>query len=238
MLTGCLRSDDSFWCSDALEKMGVSIKDDGDCMAIMRAGKWLAPSQPVFIGSAGTTGRFLTSILAFSADVPVTINASEQLSSRPMAPLLAALEQAGARFKYLGKPGHFPVTILPKEPGVSMVEMSGSQSSQFISGMLLGAPLLGRPLEIRVTDEIVQSDYVRITLAMMRDFGVDVDVSQGFDRFTVQPSSYRGIQYAVEADASTASYFLALAAVTRGRGDVGKSSPRYAASPIYGFWIF
>jgi 3-phosphoshikimate 1-carboxyvinyltransferase len=98
-------------------------------------------------------------------------------------------------------------------PGASVVSVSGAQSSQFISGLLMGAPLMDRPVEIRVTDGIVQSDYVRITLEVLAAFGVHIEASAAMDRFLVTPSVFRSVDYAVEADASTATYFAALAAL-------------------------
>jgi 3-phosphoshikimate 1-carboxyvinyltransferase len=214
-VSGLLRSDDSYWCMEALHKLGAQMEDDGVNLTIGAPHEWACPAEPIFIGSAGTTGRFLTAVLALSTRLAVEIAASEQLSSRPMEPLFEALRSLGARFEY-GEHRAFPVTILPRRGGAGTVQISGSVSSQFISGLLMGTPLLGRPVEVLVTDRIVQADYVRITLAMMKSFGVEVEVSDEFDRFRVQPGSYQPTSYVVEADASTASYFLALAAVTGG----------------------
>jgi 3-phosphoshikimate 1-carboxyvinyltransferase len=167
----------------------------------------------LYIGSAGTTGRFLTSVLALSAESPVTITASEQLSRRPMRTLFDALTTLGARFQYEGEAGCFPVRIHPRGAGDSVVLVSGSQSSQFISGLLMAAPLLDRPVEIRITDHIVQADYVRITFEVLAAFGVKIEASPEFDRFFVRPTVFQPADYAVEADASTATYFLAMGAL-------------------------
>jgi 3-phosphoshikimate 1-carboxyvinyltransferase len=208
-VTGILRSDDSYWCIESLKKLGVAFEGD----SITGAGEWSAPESPLYIGSAGTTGRFLTSVLALSARSEVTIAASEQLSRRPMRALFEALITLGARIHYEGEPGCFPVRIVPPGAGASVVSVSGSQSSQFISGLLMGAPLLDRPVEIRVTDGIVQADYVRITLEVLAAFGVEIEASPDLDRFNVRPSVFRPADYAVEADASTATYFAALGAL-------------------------
>lgn len=119
----------------------------------------------------------------------------------------------GARIRYEGEPGCFPVLIEPVSEGESGVSVSGSQSSQFISGLLMATPLMQRPVEIRVTDHIVQSDYVRITMEVLAAFGVRIEASAGLDRFCVTPSRFRPADYAVEADASTATYFAALGAL-------------------------
>ena len=216
-LHGILRSDDSYWCIEALKKLGVHIEDDGHNINITGRQHWQAPLEPLFIGSAGTTGRFLTSLIALSTDVAIQITASAQLSQRPMQALFDALITLGANIRYDGEPGCFPVTISPKSKhGASMVKLSGSKSSQFISGLLIAAPALGRPLDIIVTDGIVQSDYVRVTLDVMKKFGVTVNASPSLDCFSVAAAHYRAANFTIEADASTATYFLALAAVTGG----------------------
>jgi 3-phosphoshikimate 1-carboxyvinyltransferase len=134
-----------------------------------------------------------------------------------MQPLFDALTVLGANIRYEGEPGCFPVTIEPKSAqGASLVQLSGSQSSQFISGLLIASPALGRPVDITVNDGIVQSDYVRITLDVMAKFGVYVNASPNLDHFSITPGKYRATDFAVEADASTATYFLALSAATGG----------------------
>ena len=143
-LSGILRSDDSYWCMDALRKLGAQVEDDGVNLTICAPHEWVSPADQIFIGSAGTTGRFLTAVLALSTRLAVEIKASEQLSSRPMEPLFEALRCLGARFEY-GEYGAFPVTILPRRGGADTVQISGSVPSQFISGLLMGAPLLDRP---------------------------------------------------------------------------------------------
>jgi 3-phosphoshikimate 1-carboxyvinyltransferase len=212
-LSGILRSDDSYWCMESLRQLGVEIEDEGDRLRITGPSEWAAPSEPLYIGSAGTTGRFLTSVAALTARSAVTVTASEQLSRRPMRVLFEALTALGARIHYEGEPGCFPVRIEPPGAGDAVIAVSGSQSSQFISGLLMAAPLMQRPVEIRIEDHIVQADYVRITLEVLAAFGVHIVASPEFDRFYVKPSVFRPADYEVEADASTATYFLAMGAL-------------------------
>jgi 3-phosphoshikimate 1-carboxyvinyltransferase len=212
-VSGILRSDDSYWCMESLKQLGVRIEEDGDAFLITGPGDWAAPDAPLYIGSAGTTGRFLTSVLALSVKTPVTVTASEQLSRRPMKTLFEALTVLGARFTFLGEHGCFPVRIDPPGVGAETISVSGSESSQFISGLLMATPLMRRPVEIWIADHIVQADYVRITLEVLKAFGVEMDISAGFNRFSVKPRDFRPADYAVEADASTATYFLAMGAL-------------------------
>jgi 3-phosphoshikimate 1-carboxyvinyltransferase len=212
-LKGILRSDDSYWCMESLKQLGVEIEDFGEAIELNAPAEWAAPEKPLYLGSGGTTGRFLTSVLALTTRSPITVTASEQLSGRPMRTLFDALTTLGARIDYLGKPGCFPVRLSPATAGESVISISGSQSSQFISGLLMAAPLLRHPLEIRIPDHIVQADYVRITLEVLAAFGVNIETSPNLQTFYVKPSAYRPADYAIEADASTATYFAALGAL-------------------------
>jgi 3-phosphoshikimate 1-carboxyvinyltransferase len=211
-----LKSEDSYWCIEALKNLGLDINVDGETVSIDgQGGLWSPAGEPLFIGSAGTTGRFLSGLLAMTADENIQIEATEQLSGRPMQGIFEGLTSLGASIEYLDKQWHFPVAFnKPGETG-GEINMSGSLSSQFISGTLIAAPYAQKPVTINITDKIVQEDYVRITLDVMKEFGVDVDVS-GFERFYIEPQKYQARDYAVEADASTASYFMALAAVSGG----------------------
>jgi 3-phosphoshikimate 1-carboxyvinyltransferase len=112
--------------------------------------------------------------------------------------------------------------------------MSGKVSSQFISGVLMAAPLALQPVTLTVVDEIVQKDYVGITMAYMAKFGVHVDADAGFMRFSVLPRHYQAASLTLEADASTTTYFTALAAVTGGRMAVTNLGTD-TTQPDYGF---
>jgi len=212
-LTGILRSDDSYWCMESLKQLGVEIEDHSDTITLTAPAEWATPDKPLYLGSGGTTGRFLTSVLALTARSPITVTASEQLSGRPMRTLFEALAGLGAQIQYLGKPGCFPVRLDPPVAGEAVISVSGSQSSQFISGLLMAAPLLRHPLEIRISDHIVQADYVRITLEVLAAFGVAVEASPDLHNFYIQPTTFRPADYAIEADASTATYFAAVGAL-------------------------
>jgi len=212
-----LKSDDSYWCIDALRKLGAVIEEDGNDLIVKgTSGVWSYPDEDIYIGSAGTTGRFLTSVLALSITQPVTITASEQLSGRPMKTLFEALEELGAVMEYKTDPYCFPVTLFPKKSAKSSIQISGSVSSQFISGVLMASPFLSEGVEIQIIDGVVQADYIRVTLDVMESFGVSVKYISDLSHYTVLPKQYKATDYSVEADASTASYFLALAAVTGG----------------------
>jgi 3-phosphoshikimate 1-carboxyvinyltransferase len=152
------------------------------------------------------------------------------MTGRPVAPLFEALRQGGAGIAFEGDAGCFT--------GDSFVggrlRMSGRVSSQFISGMLLGAAQSHRGVELTVEGGIVQSAFVGITLAAMRHFGAAVEADTGLEHFTVAPTGYRAHDMVVDADASTATYFAALTAVTGGRVSLTNLTPD-TLQPDYGF---
>lgn len=216
-LSGVLRSDDSYWCLDALERLGLTVAVDGTDVAIGgQAGRFPHRQGELFIGSAGTIARFLPGVLAAAPDGMWRVSASDQLSARPVAPLFDALATLGARIETRVRAGAYPADIAGGGLNGGSVTLSGALSSQFISGVLMAAPLAAGPVTLTVPDEIVQADYVRITLDTMAAFGAEIGVEDGFHRFTTAPTGYRGRPYTVEADASTSTYFMALAAVTGG----------------------
>lgn len=212
-LFGVLDSDDSRYCLDILKKLGVSInKIDDTAIELVSPGiHELHTEEVLYIGSAGTTARFLPGLLSASdSKIKYMLDASEQLKKRPMRTLLDKLEVLGADITYHEQPYHLPLTILGSRIQGGEIEMPGNISSQFISGMLMAAPYFTDGLKIKMTTPIVQSQYVQITIEMMRAFGVNVVVNQNYTEFCVSPQQYTPQVYSIEPDVSTAGYFFAL----------------------------
>jgi 3-phosphoshikimate 1-carboxyvinyltransferase len=139
------------------------------------------------------------------------------MRERPIQDLLDALGALGVQAKSEAGTGCPPVVIETQGLKGGEVEVRGATSSQFLSGLLMAAPAAARPVAIRVAGELVSKPYVDMTLAVMGDFGVAA-TREGYARFDVPaPAAYRARRYAVEPDASSASYFLAAAAATGGR---------------------
>jgi 3-phosphoshikimate 1-carboxyvinyltransferase len=136
---------------------------------------------------------------------------------RPLLPLTRALRDLGVRLRHEEREGHHPLTIEAAGVDGGEVTLDAGQSSQYLTALLLLGPLTRKGLRIRVTD-LVSAPYVDITTAMMRAFGAEAD-RQG-DVFVVPPTGYRATTYAIEPDASTASYFFAAAALTGGEVSV------------------
>ena len=217
VLTGLLKSDDTWWCADALRRLGAGVAFDGDTCTIDGIGRTRPnPSGRLHVGSAGTAARFLPGLLVAGGLGEWTVTSSKQMARRPVGPLFDALRAGGAAITSLENENCYPITLTGGSFKGGRLEMAGNVSSQFISGLLMAGPQAENGLELHVTSSIVQSDYVRITLDAMAHFGVDVAVNDDFNLFSINSGAYHGRDLLVEADASTATYFAALAAVTRG----------------------
>lgn len=217
-LSGILKSDDSYWCIDTLRRLGVEVQVEGDSVHVVGCGgKWPTPEAELYLGASGTLARFLPGALAVSPGGQWTLTGSNRLAERPLAPLLDALRRLGADLSYLETTDQLPFTLHAKGLQGGNIELSGSTSSQFISGLLLCAPYAQGAVHLHMTSPIVQHAYVQMTVDLMRQFGVAVVHDHDLVEFAVSPAHYHACDVELEADASTACYFLALAAVTGGR---------------------
>jgi 3-phosphoshikimate 1-carboxyvinyltransferase len=217
-LSGILKSDDSYWCIDTLNKLGIKTEVEGDQVTIHGCNsKWPNKQANLYIGAAGTIARFLPGALAICEEGNWIIEASNRMSERPVKPLIEALAYLGANIEYLNNEGYFPLRVNGGVLNGGSVSISGKVSSQFISGLLLASPYTKEAVTVKIPDDIVQHDYVRITLRLMEQFGVKADFTDDLSTINVPRSEYVGRNLELEADASTASYFLALAAITNGR---------------------
>jgi len=174
-----------------------------------------APRLEIFVGNSGTTIRFLAAALA-ALGGHYSLHGVPRMHQRPIGDLVAALTDLGAEVQ-CGSPGGCPPVELRSDGWTAgEVTVAGNVSSQFLSGLLMAAPLTRREMTIRVRGELVSRPYVDMTLAVMRSFGV---TTEQLDRqtFRVSPAQgYRGVSYNVEPDASAASYPWAAAAISGG----------------------
>ena len=221
-ITGLLDSDDTRVMLAALRQLGVSVRDHGDGAVSVTGGAPFAQQQAdLFLGNAGTAFRPLTAALALMGG-DYRLSGVPRMHERPIGDLVDALRGLGASIEYQGQDGYPPLAIgaIAASPA-STVRVRGSVSSQFLTALLLAAPLAVRAsnhdLVIEVDGELISKPYIEITLNLMARFGVTVS-REGWQRFTVkQGSVYRSPGcIAVEGDASSASYFLALGAIGRG----------------------
>jgi 3-phosphoshikimate 1-carboxyvinyltransferase len=175
---------------------------------------------------SGTTSRFVLPAAALTA-TPVVVDGSAQLRARPFGPLLDALVELGASVRPLDRPGYLPVEVAGPLTARE-VTIPGHLSSQFLSGLMLAAPLLPAGLTVRVATPLVSVPYVRMTGRVMAAFGAAADVTETL--VAVPAGAYTATEYPVEPDASAASYLFAAAALTGGRITV----PGFGADPLQG----
>ncbi len=168
----------------------------------------------VHAGLAGTTSRFLTALAALGSR-PVTIDGYPALRQRPFAALHDALAQLGVRVTPADGWGHLPVTV-QGPPVAGEVTIRGDVSSQYITALMLIGPLLPDGLRLDLTSELVSRPYVDMTAAVMKSFGV-TGVDVGARHVRVPEARYVATTIAIEPDASSASYPLAVAAIRGGR---------------------
>jgi 3-phosphoshikimate 1-carboxyvinyltransferase len=216
-LTGLLKSDDSYWCIDALRKLGVQIQVEEDFALVHGVGgEWPAEKATLYIGAAGTTARFLPGTLAAAPRGEWTLEASTRMSERPVGELVDALRTLGADISYLTPGKSFPMLVKGTGLAGGPVTVSGKISSQFLSGVLIASPLAAAPVTVTVTDGIVQYAYIDMTIALMSQFGARVSRNEALTRVEIEPTGYHSCALNLEADASTCGYFLSLAALTGG----------------------
>ena len=234
-LVGALDSDDSRHLRRALRRLGVRVREGRASWSVRGAGGALRTVRSSLgVGNAGTAMRFLTALVALGRGRYV-LDGSPRMRRRPIGELVTALQRLGVEARCLGRRGCPPVEVRASGviPG-GRTRLSGADSSQYLSALLMVAPLARRTVTIRVSGRRVSAPYVDLTLGVMRAFGARLRASTASPvrprsvrrsaaapagrLYTIPaPQAYRARRYAVEADASSASYFLAAAALTGGR---------------------
>lgn len=217
-LTSVGLSDDTLVCARALDALGIPVRvDAASSRMIVEGCAGRVPSGPKELetGDSGTATRFLTALVAAGRG-RYRIDGSPRMRERPIQDLLDGLSSLGLRAESEWGTGCPPVVVETKGLPGGTVRLSGSVSSQYVSGLLMAAPAAAAAFTIEVTGELVSKPFVDMTLAVMRDFGVSFR-RQGYERFQVPaPQVYQGRVYPIEPDAASASYFLAVAAATAG----------------------
>jgi len=214
-----LDSDDTRVMLDALRSLGCSVQQSGANVTIKGAGgQPRSASARLFMGNAGTAIRPLTAALAVMGG-DFELYGVPRMHERPIGDLVDALRQIGCQIEYLGKIGYPPLRI--GEPNLSLqqpIRVRGDVSSQFLTALLMALPLAASSQDIRieVVGELISRPYIEITLKLLARFGIDV-VRDGWQSFTIAAGSQfesPGTLH-VEADASSASYFVALGALAQ-----------------------
>ncbi len=217
-LIDLLDANDTRVMRSALSSLGVVLRPTDDALIVDGCGgRWPTRRGDLLLGNAGTAFRSLTAALAFSGG-QYRLDGVARMRERPIGDLVDSLNALGARIRYEGAAGYPPLAIDEATAvATDEVEIGGAVSSQFLSGLLMAAPLIAPAsgLRIRVAGELISQPYVAMNLALMERFGVKVAREGAV--YCVPRARYRSpARVIVEGDASSASYFLALGAIAGG----------------------
>ncbi|MCR3754791.1 MAG: 3-phosphoshikimate 1-carboxyvinyltransferase [Candidatus Westeberhardia cardiocondylae] len=219
ILKNLLFSDDTYHMLSALQKLNVKYilsKKHGSCK-IYGLGKPLFSHIPLtlFLGNAGTAMRPLTATLCLNKK-NIILTGISRMKERPIQHLVNALQQGGAKIEYLEKNGYPPIKLYGGYMG-GTINIDGSISSQFLSALLMMAPMAPKNTYIYIKSKLVSQPYITLTLKIMKKFGITVQ-HDNYQIFRIQGNNTYSSpgEYTIEGDASSASYFLAASAIRGG----------------------
>jgi 3-phosphoshikimate 1-carboxyvinyltransferase len=206
------------------QKIGKSIailnpSDADDTLIIKQA---LAdPTGIIDIKNAGTCLRFLTAYFAATTGINVTIKGSERMRQRPIEPLVSALIQLGATINYLEEKNYLPIQIIGSKLKGGSINIPTNESSQFVSALMLVAPLMEQELTLNLLGEIVSKHYITMTQNMLEDFGFSCKISENYSLVQTENMLNKELpeSYAIETDWSSAAFFYE-AAVIADKADI------------------
>ena len=221
LLTNLLDSEDIQHMLGALSKLGVkyTLNQDKTQCTVTGLGRAFEcdAALELFLGNAGTAMRPLCGVLAASAG-SFALTGEPRMDERPIGSLVDSLRQAGAEITYLKNEHYPPVKINGRNLQGGKIEVDGSVSSQFLTALLMAAPLFGQDSEILIVGELVSKPYIDITIDTMNKFGIGVENHQ-YQKFMIKgQQQYQSPgRFLVEGDASSASYLLAAGAIKGGK---------------------
>ena len=216
-LTGALDSEDTRVMVAALSQLGIEVQHDVESSTIRvqgSANKIPSRAADLAVANSGTSLRFLTALVS-TASGTFRLDGTPRMRERPVADLLQALNGLGAEATSDLGTGCPPITVKASGLDGGYAFVRGDVSSQFLSGLLMALPYSRDVTTVEVEGTLVSKPYVAMTIRVMEDFGVRV-ASRKDRRFDVRPGRYKGQTYAIEPDASAASYFFASAAILGG----------------------
>ena len=183
-------------------------------------------NKEIYLGNAGTAARFLTTVCtlvgAGTLEQRTVITGNARMKQRPIGPLVDALRANGSNIEYLESQGCLPLSIAPAGLKGAHIRLAASVSSQYVSSILLCAPYAAEPVTLELTGgQVISQPYIDMTIAMMKTFGIhvvrenDPDTGALLDVYTIPKGTYANpAEYNIESDASSATYPLAIAAIT------------------------
>jgi len=209
-----LKSEDTIFTANALEQMGISIKEKNNTLIVQGGnGRLKACDNPVYIGNSGTSMRLLTGVVSIGQGV-YTLTGTDRMCERPIQDLLDALHQIGVLARSKNNDGCPPIEVPGGKISGGSVSINCEKSSQYLSSLLLLAPCTEKGLNITVTGDLVSKPYVDLTIDIMSQFGIEVK-RDGYKKFYIKGRQpYKAGTFTVEPDCSQAGYFWAAAAIT------------------------
>jgi 3-phosphoshikimate 1-carboxyvinyltransferase len=228
--TSCLRnalfSEDTNYLADALGDLGAGIRIEGNDLIVAGTGGRIAnPRKELFVGNNGTALRFLTALVSLGAGT-YTVTGEPRLCERPLLPLLEALQSLGAAVHTKTGAGYPPVRIESSGLGGGQVTFRDTESSQYVSALLLSAPYAQGDVTVRLEGHTASQPYIGMTVDVMQEFGVMVMAEGGHHYHIPGKQSYHGREYTVDGDASSASYLFLAAVLCRGSVRVTNMNPQ------------
>ena len=234
-LSGALFSDDTSYMSQALQNLGVVVKPDaGACLFEItgNGGRIPVDRADLYIGNAGTAARSLVSYVALGNGTFVVDGDEPMRRTRPISDLLDALVGLGVDARSRSDNGCLPVVVNARGFKGGKTQIDASKSSQFLTSLMLTAPYTADGLQIEIIGDL-KRQYIDITMAVMQAFGVSVDHDDYRVFHIAGGQCYQPREYAIEPDASNASYFFAAAAISGGRVRVDNISIDSAQGDIH-----
>ncbi len=215
-LLGPLESEDTRYTAAALEQMGVTVEKGKDKWVVQgNGGRIATPEKEIFLGNNGTATRFLASVAALGTGT-FQINGDERMAERPILPLMQALQGWGVDIASINNNGCPPLLIKANGLSGGKTILPEGKSSQYLSSLLLVGPYARQQALLDVEGKILSLPYVIMTLAVMEAFGIRVEANEALNSYMIPQGIFNAREYAIEGDASNASYFYAAAAVTGG----------------------
>ena len=220
-LTGMLDSQDTRVMVESLRRLGFDVQQHlaaCTCTVHGQSGRVPADTADLWLENSGTSIRFLTSLCALGKGT-YRLDGVQRMRQRPIGDLVRALQPLGAHVEFENPASDCPPLLvkgLESEFSGGTTTIEGSISSQFLSSLLMAAPACRHAVHVQVTGELVSKPYITMTLQMMRAFWAHVQFPQDLSEFHIEPHPYRAGRYDIEPDASAASYFFGVAAVTGG----------------------
>lgn len=219
-LSGVLDSKDTQVMLESLDRLGIKVEHDkpsARCRVHGCGGRVPVDSAELWLENSGTSIRFLTSLCALGQG-PYRLDGVERMRERPIVDLVNTLNHLGATVRCeVSGSGCPPVIVGGSLLAGGTASIRGDISSQFLSSLLMSAPAATKAVQLNVDGELVSKPYITMTLEMMKSFGVSVDYPEDLTSFSIASQTYTARVYDIEPDASAASYFMGVAAVTGGR---------------------